>query len=297
MDALGGTGSARDVRIVHPHDPRRVLRARMTVPRTDGNAHPSPPAVLVIPGYLSGKDRLFHPVLESRLVAAGFAVCSADLSGSGYGDRGELTELELFAQNTYTWELEDAARLLEFLRSEPGVDPDRIGLMGHSRGAAIALVTAIEDRERSGSQLDSPRSVGALVLWAAPAHVGRYRPERLALWRKEGRLPVELPDGRTVYLERDLLDDFEPLPPRFHLLHRAPHCAVPTLLVRGSRDRAVGVEETADLAAALPDSTVLDVAGAGHNFGAREGENNPPDPRLEQALRGTLAWFERCLVP
>ena len=282
-----------DHRIVHPGDARRVLRLRLRAPAEPHAARAARGLVVAVPGYLSGKDRYFHPLLEERLAAKGFWVVSMDLSGSGYGDDGLLTELEAFAHNTYAWELEDIHRALLWARSHPQLHGQAVGLFGHSRGAAMALAAAAEDRAAPAAE--GAGAVGALVLWSAPARVGRYRPERLAHWRATGSLPVELGDGRVVHLTRDALDGFEPLPPRLDLLRVARDFHVPTLLVAGERDRAVEPGEVAELAAALPRKEVRTVARAGHNFGAREHPPFPVDERLEEAVDATVSWFERHL--
>lgn len=281
-------------RLVHPGDARRVLRLRLCAPAPP---HAARGLVVAVPGYLSGKDRYFHPLLEERLAARGFWVVSMDLSGSGYGDDGSLTELEAFAHNTYAFELEDIQSALFWARSQPPLHGQAVGIFGHSRGAAMALAAAAEDRAARLAEGAADLAVGALVLWSAPARVARYRPERLAHWRATGSLPVELGDGRIVHLTRDALDGFEPLPPRLDLLRVARDLDVPTLLVAGERDRAVEPGEVAELAAALPLSEVRTVARAGHNFGAREHPPFAVDERLEEALAATVSWFERHLGP
>lgn len=277
--------------LVHPADARRVLRLSLRTP----GASVRKGLVVVVPGYLSNRNRYFHPLLEERLAAHGFAVLCVGLSGSGYGDDGQLSELEAFAHNTYAWELEDIHRTLAWARARPDLAGLPLGLFGHSRGAAMALVAAAEDR--AGAAASGAPPVSAVALWAPPSRVGRYLPERLAEWRATGRLPVELGDGRVVHLTRDALDGFEPLPPSLDLLAVARRLDAPTLLVAGERDRAVEPGEVAELAGALPRAEVCTVARAGHNFGAREHPPFPVDERLETALGATVVWFERHLGP
>ncbi len=275
----------------HAKDPRRRVRGRMGLPA----GAPPFPAVVLVHGYFSGKDLHFFPALEQALLRIGLATFCFDLSGSGLDEGGAWTEEACFAHNTYAWELEDTLEVLRFARAQPHVRAGSIALFGHSRGAAVATVAAAEDGLAGGLEGRAP-GVKALCLWSAPARVGRYEPARLELWRRQGWLPVVDPDGRELRLERDLLDDFEPLPARYDLLARAASFDGPVLLLRGERDRAVGDGETQALARAFPRAEVVTVAGAGHNFGAKLRGGDAPDPsvvgpRLARALEVSTAWL------
>jgi uncharacterized protein len=302
------TVSVVEFELPHPSDRRRRVRGRMGRPAGAARL----PAVLLVHGYFSGKDLHFFPDLERELRDAGLATFSFDLSGSGLDASGAWTERACFAHNTYAWELEDTLAVLAFARAQAWVDGERLALFGHSRGAAVATVAAVEEPHHGG-----PEGVRALCLWSAPARVGRYEPQRLELWRRQGWLPVLDPDGQELRLERDLLDDFEPLPAHYDLLRQARRFEGPVLLVRGARDRAVGADETGLLAAAFPRAEVEEVAGAGHNLGSRlrgvrtgsAGMQAPgPEPRgpqaeskadarLQHALARTRAWLLETLFP
>jgi pimeloyl-ACP methyl ester carboxylesterase len=128
-----------------PYDTREVeyangeitIACTLTLPRGEG-AHP---AVHLITG--SGpQDRdeaIFgHKpflVLSDDLARAGLAVLRCDDRGVG-GSGGALS-------TSTTAELaEDAVAALRFLKAQPGIDPQRIGLVGHSEGGIIAPLIA-----------------------------------------------------------------------------------------------------------------------------------------------------------
>ena len=52
---------------------------------------------------------------------------------------------------------------------------------------------------------------------------------------------------------------------RYDSLGVAPRLGGPTLVIHGREDRIIPVEHGRSVAAALPDATYLEVAGAGHN--------------------------------
>ena len=93
------------------------------------------PVVILAPGSLGvGENMEAHAV---TLLGAGFGVCMIDPFGaraveSTVGDQAQFS----FAASAF-----DVVRTLMTLRETPGVDPDRIGAQGHSRGGS-AVVTA-----------------------------------------------------------------------------------------------------------------------------------------------------------
>ena len=113
------------------------LEGTLTLPPTPG-PHP---AVVLIPG--SGEvDRdgslyghQFYRVLADDLTRRGFAVLRSDKRGLGRsgGDFASATSLDFAA---------DIQAGLDFLRSRPEIDPDRIGLIGHSEGGLVGSIVA-----------------------------------------------------------------------------------------------------------------------------------------------------------
>jgi uncharacterized protein len=81
--------------------------------------------------------------LANALADAGFAVVRYDKRGVGQsGGRSEFATLNDYA--------EDAVAVVKFLEKRKDVDPKRIALVGHSEGAAVALLAA-----RRAGQVDA----------------------------------------------------------------------------------------------------------------------------------------------
>jgi len=102
------------------------------------------PAVVLIPG--SGEvDRdgtlfghRFYQVLADHLTRQGFAVLRSDKRGLGQSGGAFATA------TTYDFAA-DTGAALAFLRSRPGIDAQRIGLVGHSEGALVGSIVAARD--------------------------------------------------------------------------------------------------------------------------------------------------------
>ncbi len=262
-----------------PH--RRVLRGNLAVP---GRAE-CPPVVTLVPGYLASLNWAFLPWLAAELEGRGVATLALTLSGSGFAeDAGQVTERIAFEHNTYAQELEDLAAAAEWLSGRSEVDRSRQGIFGHSRGSAMALVHAA----RAGK-------FQALCTWSTVASVGRYDPDRIELWRREGRLPVQTAGGQRFELAPDLLEDFTTNAADYDLERAAGRFAGTALLVHGSRDRSVPVSEAREVVRRFGDrGSLVEIEATGHNFGSRH-PGQEPGPALARALEVTSQFFAREL--
>ena len=121
-----------------------------------------PPVVILVSGS-GAQDRdetVFGiPVLgqvAGRLSDAGFFVVRYDKRGVGQsGGRIESTSIEAYA--------DDARAVIEWIRKRKDIDRDRIAVVGHSEGGAMALLV--------GSRMRG--EVRAIGLIAAPGQTGR----------------------------------------------------------------------------------------------------------------------------
>lgn len=98
---------------------------------------PAPhPAIVFLHGLLSTHQEFGD--YPARFCAQGYLALAIDLRGHGTSDgmRGFITEDRM---------VEDAIRAIDFLQIQPGLDPNRIVLFGHSLGGAAAVCTAARD--------------------------------------------------------------------------------------------------------------------------------------------------------
>lgn len=260
-----------------------TLRADVRIPE----GPPPRAAVVLVHGFKGFRTWGFFPWMAERLVEAGFASVVADFSLNGVGSTpGEFTELEAFARNTYTRELEELDQLLEALGGGGvlPVPPERIGLVGHSRGGGDAILAA----SRGG--------VDALVTWAAVSTFERWDAETRTRWRAEGRIHVL--NGRTgqqMPLDVTLLEDLEANRAALDIEAAAARIEAPWLILHGTEDLAVTVEDARRLARANPAARLHLVEGGDHTFGARHPWEGVT-PALDEAWRLTLGHLDRTLL-
>lgn len=255
--------------------------------RTSDRTGPRP-AVLIVHGFKGFKDWGMFPLLAERVARAGFSAVSVNLSGGGVDDAGSFSFPERFGHNTYSAELQDIARVVAALsEGRLGMAPvARVGLVGHSRGGGMAILTASRD----------PRIV-ALVTWAAISYVDRW-PGQADRWRRDGRLDVvNSRTGEVLPLYPDVLDDIEQKRAELDIRAAAAGIEIPWLLVHGGGDAAVPVEEAHALVAAVPPThapRVVILDGAGHTFGAVHPFLGMTAD-LATAMDETVGWVGRWL--
>ena len=111
-------------------------------------------------GNAAGLEMDAYRQLAHALARAGFASLRFDKRGVGEseGEAGLASRTDL---------LDDARAALEGLRSQPEVDPTRCVLIGHSEGAYLAPILAVEDESVAGIVLlaGAARPLGEITRW------------------------------------------------------------------------------------------------------------------------------------
>lgn len=244
-------------------------------------------AIVVVHGFKGFKDWAFFPHVCERLATAGHAVISFNFSHNGVGpDLEHFDDLTKFGENTLSLELDELRLVLERVCSGKllGWIPDRLGVLGHSRGGGQAVLATHEDGR-----------VGSLVTWAAVADFDRWTDETKEAWRRDGRIWIaNQRTGQQMPLDVTLLEDFERNRERLDILAAARSMDVPWLVVHGREDASVSPEDGRALDEASAVATLRWIDGAGHTFEARHPFTESP-PELEEALGATLEHFDRTL--
>ena len=278
--------------------PFRLAGPRPLVGLLDLPEHPAPaPVVVLCCGFKGFAEWGFFPPLAALLAERGVAAVRFHYRDTGMQIGDEIvTDLEAFRRQTISGEIDDARAVLDALpQLAPGrLDISRVALYGHSRGGAVALLSAaqLEDAgERGGAQ-----SLRALVTWSAISHFDRVSAEELRQWRETGSwTAVNTRTGQRLPIGLELVDDIERNREQLDPLRAAARRRVPWLIVHGDRDETVPIAEGDALAsAAAPPAELLRIANADHAFGAKTPFAGP-NPQLIEALNATQTWLLRWL--
>ena len=215
-------------------------------------------AVVVVHGW-GGNAALMLP-LARPLHEAGFAALFIDTRCHGASDDDRFTSLPRFA--------EDAEHAFTWLAAQPGIDPQRIALLGHSVGAGAVLFAASRTPQ-----------VAAVVSVAAFSHPVAMMRRLLAA----KRLP-ERPLGRYIldYVQKTIGHRFDDIAP----LTTIARIRRPVLLVHGEDDEVVPIVEARQIYAARGDTPVelMTIAGNHDSFADLEGHIDQLTDFLQRAL-------------
>lgn len=251
------------------------------------------PAVIICHGFKGFRNWGFFPHLAARLARAGMMAVTFDFSGSGVGPDGEsFSEPERFAHATYSNDLTDVEAVAAALLGGhlvPGIAmPTRLGLVGHSRGGAVAILFAARAPE-----------CRALVTWSAVADLIRWDAATVAKWREEGKMDiVNARTGDVLPLYTDCLDDFDAhRDGKLDLMSAAAAVDAPWLIVHGDADESVSPQDAERLLQASGRSTTRleRISGGSHTLGARHPWDGST-PQLDRGMDVTVEWLSRNLL-
>ncbi|MSR18502.1 MAG: alpha/beta fold hydrolase [Phycisphaerales bacterium] len=153
-----------EVRVSHPAAPIQLAGTFTMPPHAVDEKLPA--VVLIAGSGPQNRDEAImghrtFAVLADAITRAGFAVIRLDKRGIG-ASSGEFSTATTFDFAT------DADAATEWLKSQSNIDPDRIGLIGHSEGATCAAIVARWQWEET----PPIHPVAFLVLLGAPGRPG-----------------------------------------------------------------------------------------------------------------------------
>lgn len=161
----------------------------------------SSPCLIFVHGFKGFKDWGFFPYTAKHFADKGFFVLSFNFSHNGVDDDGfEFNRLDKFAKNTVSLEVSELVQVINAYKNgffSNDVN-GKIGLLGHSRGGAVALLSSLVEK------------VDAYIVWASVDKLDRYTDRQKIEWKKKGF--VEALNSRTNQMMRmdvTLLDDIE----------------------------------------------------------------------------------------
>lgn len=187
-----------------------------------------PPAVILLHGW-GGNAATLLP-LARPLHDAGFTVLLFDARCHGRSDNDSFASLPRFA--------EDMEHALDWLQSQPQIDPRRIALIGHSVGAGAALLLA--------ARRDDVAAVVSLSAFSHPHNMMR----RFLAAKHVPYVPIGWYSLRYVqHVIGYRFDDIAPV-------NTIRRLKCPALLVHGQDDATVPVAEARTIYAARPDDRV-----------------------------------------
>jgi len=248
------------------------------------------PCLIFVHGFKGFKNWGFGPYIGNYFSSKGFFVLSFNFSHNGIGESlTEFDELDRFAENTFSLELDELSQLISAYLNGffGGTSNTNLGLLGHSRGGGISILTANQNP-----------AVSAVAVWSSVSTFDRYTRRQKEVWRDRG--VFEVINSRTRQMMRlniSLLDDLEEnKKDKLNIENAVRDLKKPLLIVHGEQDLAVPVKEAEKLYSYSDKelSELFIVPAAGHTFDIKhpfEGTNE----KFESILEKTYQFFNQNL--
>ena len=202
----------------------------------------------------------------------------------------DFPDLEAFAENNYSKELDDLDDILSFSTSKHApfaghVETNDVTLIGHSRGGGICIIKASEDAR-----------VSKLVTWAAVSDFGKRSSTsgELEEWKRTGvkyvlnsRTKQQMPHHIQFY------EDFKKNESRLHIESAEKALQIPHLIIHGSADDAVSLSEARQLHSWNAASELVIIENANHVFNTKHPWEQEALPQeIETLLEHTIQFIK-----
>lgn len=251
------------------------------------------PLVIFCHGYKGFKDWGAWDLVAEAFMKANLFFVKFNFSHNGgtVEQPIDFPDLEAFAENNYSKELDDLDDMITFLTSEENefldqIDINNISVIGHSRGGGISILKTNEDQR-----------IKKLITWASVSSFGKRTSTtgNLEQWKKDGvkyvlngRTNQKMPHNFQFYL------DFKANEQRFNIENAAKNITVPHLIIHAKDDPSVLYQEAINLNNWNPKSELLTIDNSNHVFDAKHPWKEKDMPNnLEKVVNKTIAFIKR----
>lgn len=221
------------------------------------------PCIIIVHGFKGFKDWGFFPYSAEYLSKNKFFVLTFNFSHNGIGENiYEFTEFDKFASNTFSLEIAELKELINsyFENFFGEVKNQPIGLLGHSRGGAISLLTSLLEKR-----------IKAIATWNSVSTFDRYSNRQKEEMKKNGF--ILLLNSRTkqnMKVNISLLEDLEKnINSSLNIINAVKNFQKPLLIAHGTEDLTVRIKEAEFLYENSNKNftELFRVEKAGHTFG------------------------------
>lgn len=231
------------------------------------NSKTKKPLVIFCHGYKGFKDWGAWNIMAETFARAGFIFVKFNFSHNGGTMKQpiDFPDLEAFANNNYTTELDDLQDMIDYLLSNNSsiyseINTTNITLIGHSRGGGIVAIKAEEET----------RITKLISLASVCDYADRFpKGEAFKQWKNSGMFHVV--NGRTKqemphYYQ--FFEDFKANETRLTIKRAIKNTSIPHLIIHGTHDLGVSYKDAESLHQWNSNSKLYGIENANHVFGA-----------------------------
>jgi pimeloyl-ACP methyl ester carboxylesterase len=255
------------------------------------------PVIIFVHGFKGFKDWGIWDLIAQEFAMQNFIFLKFNFSHNGTTTSNPLAfdDLQAFGDNNYSRELADIDSVFQWLDS---ADADissaeknlqQLGLIGHSRGGAISIIHAAENKR-----------IAALSTWAAVSKLDYawQQAGHIEDWKENGVYYV--PNSRTkqnMPIFYQMYEDFVARNDTFDVEKRLQSLNIPMQIVHGTSDPSVPSAAADQLKSWKPDAQLHFIDGADHVFGGSHpypGSSLPSHAAVLSKL--AIDFFKKALI-
>jgi len=222
------------------------------------------PVMIFCHGFKGFKDWGAWNLLADFMAEEGFLFLKMNFSHNGVDPEflSDITRPDLFAENTISKELEDLEAVLQWVKSDENPQKElinyEINLIGHSRGAATALIKTIHSSD-----------VKRLAMWAPVADFSKFVEDSDGSWKETGvKHFTNSRTGESLPLNYAFVEDYLQNESFLDPKRNISKMDKPLFLAHGTEDENLPIEHTRTMYRFVSHSIMIEIEGAGHTFGA-----------------------------
>ena len=231
------------------------------------NQHPKP-VIIFLHGFKGFKDWGPFNLVSEYFASREYIFLKFNLSHNGTTPEAplEFADLTAFGENNYIIELDDLTSIIDHLFDknfpvpQRELNPDKIFLIGHSRGGGVVIIKAAEERRIAG-----------LATWAsvdnlAPTISGM----ELSTWEQDGVRFIY--NGRTkqnMPVKYQFYQQYYQNEERLNVEKAVKGINIPFVAFHGTEDETLTPSMLKNLGNWNPEIKTHFVTGANHTFGGK----------------------------
>lgn len=206
----------------------------------------SKPIAIFFHGFKSFRNWGFIPYICNELANDNIITINLDFTLNGViSENPVVFDIERFARNTITQELDDARKLIKTLNNSKNIPQlkevlkdwnGEVILMGHSRGGGISMLLADEIK------------TSKLILLGTISTFDRYTSRLKQEWLSKGYLEFnDIMNKQLLRMNSTYLIDLEENKEKFDLYKIARHLEIPVLFIHGENDISERAEKAKEI--------------------------------------------------
>jgi len=249
------------------------------------------PLVIFCHGYKGFKDWGCWNMVGNAFMEAGLFFVKFNFSHNGgtINNPIDFPDLEAFAENNYTKELDDLEAVIQVFTNENSkynkeIDTKNITVIGHSRGGGIAILKASENLK-----------INKLITWASVCNFIKRTANLgdLKAWKDHGKIYVlngrtkqQMPHNYQFY--QNLINNKN----RLNIKKAAKKLKIPFLIIHSKDDASVKYSEAEKLKQWTKHATLVSISNSNHVFGAMHPYNKKELPeKLETVVKNSIQFI------